>query len=293
MVLVGAILLSAKGVLSKLLYAEGLDFQQVITIRSLLALPLFWLWAIYSAGFPTLVSVDRKGLSAALVAGLACYYIGGTLDFYALTLIDAGLERVLLYTYPTIIVLGLALLKRRWPSWQVIVSLLITYLGILLAIGVFDMSLWRANSFGSFLVLICAFTYAGYFFANDLAGKSIGSAVFTVYAMSAATLALLVHFLLTHSFSDVSISPRAWFLFFILVVVVTVVPLFLLAEGVKQIGAQRAGLVSTVGPASTIILAAIILGEEMHWFQYLGVLITLLGIMFVEWQQKQIGPVAD
>ncbi|NKB37527.1 MAG: EamA family transporter [Gammaproteobacteria bacterium] len=262
-------------------------------LQGVFSLPLFWLWAVYSAGFRAIVRVDAKGLTASLIAGFACYYVGGSIDFYALTLIDAGLERVLLYTYPTIIVLSLALLNKRWPSWQVIFSLLITYLGILLAIGAFDMSLWRANAFGSFLVLLCAVTYAGYFFANDIAGKRIGSAVFTVYAMSAATLALLIHFSLTHSFNEVTITPRAWTLLTILVVFVTVVPLFLMAEGVKQIGAQRAGLVSTVGPASTIILAAIILGEKMLWFQYLGVLITLFGIMFVEWKQKQIGPVAD
>lgn len=65
------------------------------------------------------------------------------------------------------------------------------------------------------------------------------------------------------------------------------------AEGVKQIGAQRAGLMSTVGPASTIILAAIFLGEEMRWFQYCGVAVTLMGIMILEWQHKQSLPISD
>ncbi len=293
LVVAGAILLSAKGILSKLLYAEGLDFQEVITIRAVLALPLFWLWGIYVVGLRKIIKVDARGLYGALAAGFFCYFIGGTLDFYALTLIDAGLERVLLYTYPAIIVLTLAIVKRRIPPIAVVCALLMTYSGILLAIGVFELELWQANYFGALLVLIAALTYAAYFFANDLLGNKIGSVVFTVYAMSAATLALLVHFFMTHSIADIYISERSWWLFLVMVVFVTVVPLFMLAEGVKQIGAQRAGLLSTVGPASTIILAALFLGEEMRWFQYCGVAITLIGIMILEWQQKQVLPISD
>jgi drug/metabolite transporter (DMT)-like permease len=293
LVVAGAVLLSAKGILTKLLYMEGFDYQQVITIRSVLSLPLFWLWGIYVVGFRTIIRVDTRGLLGALAAGFFCYFIGGSLDFYALTMIDAGLERVLLYTYPAIIVLSLAIWKRRLPSISILCSLIMTYAGILLAIGIFDSKLWQSNAFGALLVLICALTYALYFFANDRVGKKVGSIVFTVYAMSAATLALVGHFSINHSFVDITLSTRAWALFVVMVVFVTVVPLFMLAEGVKQIGAQRAGLLSTVGPASTIILAAIFLGEQMQWFQYVGVVITLAGILVMEWRQKQALALSD
>ena len=276
-----------------MLYAEGLDYQEVITIRSVLSLPLFWLWGIVVIGFTGIIKVDRKSLYGALAAGFLCYYIGGSLDFYALTLIDAGLERVLLYTYPAIIIVTLALVNRRMPPRTVVCALLMTYMGVVMAIGVFDLALWQANAFGSSLVLICAVTYAGYFFANELVGKKAGSIVFTIYAMSAATLALVVHYSLNHSIAELSLSTRAWGLFALMAVFVTVVPLFMLAEGVKQIGAQRAGLLSTVGPASTVILATIFLGEEMLWFQYAGVIVTIIGIVILEWQQKQALPVSD
>jgi drug/metabolite transporter (DMT)-like permease len=293
LVIAAAVLLSAKGILSKLLYAEGLDFQEVITIRAALSLPLFWMWGIYAVGLRRLLQVDSKSLSGALAAGFLCYYFGGTLDFYALTMIDAGLERVLLYTYPAIIVMSLALWRRQMPRFQVIGALILTYIGILMAIGVFDITLLQANLYGSVLVLISALTLATYFFVNDFVAKKIGSIVFTVYAMSAATFALCAHYSLNHSITDLDLSFRSWWLFLLLVVFVNVVPLFMLAEGVKQIGAQRAGLISTVGPASTILLAAIFLGEEMLWFQYAGVIITLSGIMILEWQQKQVSPISD
>ena len=282
----GAVLLSAKGILSKLLYAEGLDFQEVVTLRALLSLPLFWLWGSYRVGLAKITGAERKPVLGAIAAGILCYYVGGSLDFYALTLIDAGLERVLLYTYPAIIVFSLALWHRRRPPMPVLCALFMTCAGILLVVGVFDRALWQANAFGAVLVLICALTYAAYFFANELVGRQVGRIVFTVYALSAATFSLLLHYSLSHSLLAFSISARAWGLMGVLVVFVTVIPLFMLAEGVRQSGAQRAGLVSTVGPASTVLLAALFLDESMRWFQYLGVLVTLLGIVILEWQQK-------
>ena len=229
----------------------------------------------------------------ALAAGAFCYFIGGSLDFYALTMIDASLERVLLYVYPAIIVMILALRQRRWPAFRILVALLMTYLGIVLAIGGIDKNLLQNNLFGALLVLLTALTYAMYFFANDMVGKQVGSIVFTIFAMTAATICLCIHFSLEHSFYDVSLSPKAGILFLILVLFVTVIPLFMLAEGVKLIGAQRAALLSTVGPASTIILALLILGEKMAWFQYFGVVSILTGIIVLEWQQKQTLPISD
>ncbi len=293
LIVAGSILLSAKGIISKLLYAEGLNFQEVITVRSVLAIPLFWMWGIYAVGIRPLIYVEKKAFLGATFAGAFCYFVGGTLNFYALTLIDAGLERILLYTYPSIIVIALSLWQRRLPSTQIVIALAMTYVGVLLAIGIFDISLREANMLGSSLVLFCAFTYGIYFIVNDLVGQRVGSVVFTVHAMTVAAVAICIHYSLTQSISELEFNATVGWLFSILVVFVTVIPLFMLAEGVRQIGAQRASLISTVGPASTILLAAVILGESMQWFQYLGVVITLFGIMYVESHHKQSAVVQE
>ncbi len=293
LMVIGSVLLSAKGIMAKILFAEGLDYQEVITFRSLMALPLFWLWGIYTVGLKKILQVDGRSLSGAVGAGFFCYFIGGSADFYALTLIDAGLERVLLYTYPAIIVIAFSAWKRQLPAQNVLLALLMTYTGVVLAIGVIDVNLRQANTLGSTLVLFCAFTYAAYYVVNDIVGQKVGSVVFTVYAMTAATVAISVRYGLTHTLLDFEFTSKVIGSFSILVVFVTVVPLFMLAEGVKQIGAQRAALVSTVGPASTIILAALILGESMRWFQYCGIAITLLGVMVLEWRQSQAAVVQE
>ncbi len=293
LIIIGSLLMSAKGIFAKLLYTEAVADDVLVTIRALLSLPLFWAWAIWRTGFLNLFQIERRALLGSAVAGIICYYLGARLDFYALTLIDAGLERVLLYTYPAIVVLVTAIVVRRLPEWRVIIAVVLTYTGVVLAVGGFNAELWQANMFGAGLVTFCAITFAFYFFANEYLGKHIGSIGFTVYAMTAATIALSLHFILSHSITEVTLNTRAWGLLSFMVVFVTVVPIFMIAEGVRQIGAQRAALISTVGPPSTIILAAVFLDESMSITQLSGVIIILAGILILEIRRAQAIYVAD
>jgi len=292
-VLAGAVLLSAKGVYAKLLYQEGVDFITVMAVRSLLALPFFMAWGLSRSGLGLMVKAPPRVLLVTLLAGLISFYLGGIVDFYALTLIDANLERVILFTYPAMIVLALAVHRRRWPQAQVMSGLLLTSVGIVLAIGVFDADLWHANKVGALLVLFCAVTYAGYFFANDYAGNRIGTRGFVFIVTTSSALAVWLHFFIVHDFEDVRLGGRAWLLLTAMTVTTTVAPVALLAEGVRRIGAQRGAVLSTVGPPSTIALSALILGESLRWFQFLGMLAVLAGIYVLERRSVAPPPVTD
>ncbi len=292
-VLLGSVMLSAKGVYAKLLYQEGLDFITVMAVRGVLALPFFLFWAWFNSGLAPLFKADWKTLYVTVLVGLLCFYAGGAMDFYALTLIDANLERVILYTYPAMIVIALAVRRGQWPGVNVVLGLVLTSVGIMLAIGGLDADLWRANKVGALLVLACAVTYACYFFANEYAGSRLGSRAFVFLVTTTATLAIGIHFLAVHDLADIHISARAWNLFGMFTVTSTVAPVLLLAEGVKRIGAQRGGLLSTVGPPSTVAFSAVFLGESLLWFQFLGIVAVLAGILVLERRTVAPPPVSD
>jgi drug/metabolite transporter (DMT)-like permease len=292
-VLIGAILLSAKGIYAKLLYQGGMDFITLMAVRNLLALPFFTVWGLSRSGISHIVKARPRVLCVTLLAGLVSFYLGGIGDFYALTLIDASLERVILFTYPAMIVLVLALRLRRWPQVHVLSGLLLTSLGIMLAIGGFDAGLWQANKVGALLVLACAVTYAGYFFANDYAGNQMGTRGFVFIVTTSSTLAVWLHFLVVHDLRDITISGHAWILLAAMTVTTTVAPVALIAEGVRRVGAQRGALLSTVGPPSTIVLSALFLGESLRWFQLLGMLAVLAGIYVLERRTVAPPPVTD
>ena len=112
----GAMLFAAKGILAKSLYAEGVGYELLVTVRALIALPLFWAFAIWREGLDVIRKTSPRAIGIAALAGFVCYYIGALTDFYALTMIDASIERVLMFSYPALVVLFASVLTRSWPK---------------------------------------------------------------------------------------------------------------------------------------------------------------------------------
>ncbi|MEM7467841.1 MAG: DMT family transporter [Pseudomonadota bacterium] len=109
---------------------------------------------------------------------------------------------------------------------------------------------------------------------------------FIVYAVSAAAVALLIHFVCFNEFSELIMSPKAWCYLLLMTAFTNVLPLFLFSEGIKRVGAERAAIVSTVGPPTTIFLAAYLLGESMNQIQLLGSALIIVGIIIVEYKSR-------
>jgi len=224
----------------------------------------------------------------AMATGFVSYYVCAYLDFHALTLIDASLERVILFGYPVIVVTARATIDRRLPPAYVCASLAATYLGIALVVGAFDRGLFAANAFGASLVMVCAAGVALYYMMNERLSRRIGSQAFTVYGMTAAGAAMGVHLAIAGSPAAIVALPGAfWWLMALMVIGVTILPLFLLAEGVARIGAMRGSMLSTVGPPSTIVMAWWFLDERLVPSQLFGCVLILGGIVYLEWRGQR------
>jgi drug/metabolite transporter (DMT)-like permease len=82
---------------------------------------------------------------------------------------------------------------------------------------------------------------------------------------------LAAHFALFRSFSEfAALQAHDWMLLGVLAIACMFLPGLMQAEGVRSVGAQRAAIGSTVGPPTTIALAAIFLGERLNAWQLLG-----------------------
>jgi drug/metabolite transporter (DMT)-like permease len=278
-----AMLFASKGLFAKALYARGVGFDLLVTVRSVLALPLFWIFVSARQG---LGEVRRTpwGLAAiAAFAGFICYTVGALLDFYALTMIDVSIERVLLFSYPAYVVLFTALLTRKLPGWGIVGAAALTYLGIFFVVGGFDIAALRGNLVGATYVLMAAVTTATYFMLGERFIPKLGSARFTLFAMTASTLALVAHFLIHHSVLELAnVTASGWLLLMGLATVCTFFPALMQTEGVQRLGAERAAVVSTAGPPTTIILGWLLLGESLSAYQALGVALILIGIAVVD-----------
>ncbi len=289
---IGAVGFAAKGIFAKALYVDGWDALDLLVTRAVLALPVIALWAVWSAGPTGVLRAPPRAMLGAAIAGIGCYYFGALWDFQALQLIDASVERVLLFAYPSIIVILHALIYRRRPTARVIVALALTYAGILMVVTGLDMGVLHGNLAGAGLVLACAVTSALYYLAGDRWTPGLGSVAFTFYALSAATLCLVIHRAFSHAPLTLAWSGREVALVAGIVVFATIVPMLAMAEGVRRLGAPRASLVSTIGPPTTILLGAWLFGERLHPAQWCGVALIVAGILALEGARRPVADVA-
>jgi len=299
MVAGSAILFASKGLFAKALYQRGVGFELLVAVRAALAVPMF-AWFAVRANTPALSiamsgeksrPVRARAVVAAVVAGITCYYVGAMVDFWALTFIDASVERVLLFSYPAIVVLIGSVLKRRAPEKRVVFAMLITFAGIWFVMGGIDVHELSRNLFGAGLVLIAALTTAIYFLIGERYTHELGSTRFAAIGMTAAAVMLALHFVVFRSFDEFRpLKAYDWLLLTILGTACMFIPGLLQAEGMRRVGAQRAAIGSTIGPPTTIFLAAIFLHERLNGWQLLGSAMIVGSVLVLSWPK---GVVAD
>lgn len=276
----GAVLFATKGVFSKALAASGVDYLTVTALRAVLAVPLFAALALWRG--TSLRSAPRGALGLAALAGILCYGIGALLDFRALELIDVSLERALMFSYPALIVAWLGLTRRELPSLPVLLALALTYAGILLVVGAFDIDLWRQNLVGAMLVLGCASATAAYFLLGERSIPHLGSSGFTIVAMAAAAVTVVIAFLIRHPVALVlDLGLREWALLMALAVLCMFLPTLCQAEGIRRIGAQRGSMASMIGPPAAMLLGVALLGERPGAWQLVGTALIVAGIAII------------
>jgi drug/metabolite transporter (DMT)-like permease len=287
-ILLGAIGFSAKSVLIKLAYAESaqIDAITLMALRMLMALPFFLIVALWGSKRSGQTH-SREEWIGLLVLGTLGYYLASLLDFQGLQYIPAGLERLILFLYPTLVVFLAALLYRKPVGKQQRWALLLSYAGIALVFGATPQALSSENLLGSLLVFGSAVAFAVYLTGSGHLIPRFGSRRFTAYSMSVACVVTLLHFLAIKPVEQLMPSTEILGLALALALISTVAPAFLMSAGIRRIGASNAAIIGTVGPVSTLILAYLVLDESLGPIEIIGSLLVLAGVVTVSLNKQQ------
>ena len=276
-----AIGFSAKAILVKLAYASPVDAVTLLALRMAFSLPFFIVVALWSGRDHAATPLERQDWFAVLVLGLIGYYLSSLLDFSGLQYISAGLERLILFLYPTMVVLLSALIFKRRIGRSEMVALGLSYAGIVL-VFMHDARTPQAGlALGAGLVFASTLTYSVYLIGAGHTIARIGAMRFTAYAMVVASLATFLQFALTHSASHLALPSRVYWLSFTMAIFSTVLPVFMLSSGIRLIGAGRTALIGSVGPVATIFLAHAVLGETLSLQQIGGSVLVMAGVLAI------------
>lgn len=272
---------SLKAIFVKLAYAAGpVDALTLLAMRMGLALPLFvWLlWWSRGSGEGALSLLDGGRV---LLLGMLGYYLSSLFDFYGLELISAGLERLILFSYPTLVLLLQALVMRERPSRRMLLAIGLCYLGLAVA---FVHDLGSAGSRaqviqGSAWVFASAVTYALYYFGTGVMVRRVGSMRLTALAGGASALMVLVHYGIRGDVSELSALPmQIWLYALLMAVLATVLPIYWMALAIQRMGASHTAAVGNLGPVLTLFAAWLLLGEVVSVYQVAGLALVLFGV---------------
>ena len=102
----GVVLFSLKAVLAKLIYVYDIDAISLLMLRMVFSFPFYVLILVIDhKRNPLSQAPSTSDYGKLLIFGLLGYYIASLLDFMGLQYIKAGLERIILFIYPTIVLL--------------------------------------------------------------------------------------------------------------------------------------------------------------------------------------------
>jgi drug/metabolite transporter (DMT)-like permease len=275
----GSVAFSGKAIIVKLAYRHGVDAVTLIMYRMLFALPLFVALAWWAGrGRPALSATDWR---AVLGLGFCGYYLASFLDFAGLQYITAGLERLILYLNPTLVLLLGALLFGQRVRARQIGGMALSYAGIALVFGHEIGTLGAQAALGSALVFASAVSYAVYLVYSAEVVKRLGALRLTGLATTVACLLCILQFALLRPLSAAAVAPPVLWLSALNAVACTFAPVLMVMMAMERIGAATTAQVGMIGPLATIALGVLLLGEPFNAWIVAGTALVLGGVWWV------------
>ncbi|HYU67894.1 MAG TPA: DMT family transporter, partial [Burkholderiales bacterium] len=155
MAIAGVVCFSLRPILIKLAYGYVVDPITLLALRMIFSLPFFLAAAAWVGRDATRNRLTRRDVWAIVFLGFIGYYLASFVDFLGLQYVSAGLGRLILFLYPTLVVVLTMVFLHRRPSIRESVALVLSYSGIalvmstLLGDGNADLPLGAALCFAS------------------------------------------------------------------------------------------------------------------------------------------------
>lgn len=277
-VMLGAFLFSSKGIFIKLLYAEGMTPSGALALRMSVALPFYLIPVIFMRRDILTISLHDWWA----MAGLAFigYFTCALVNFTGLQYISVGLERVILFSYPTLVLIGSMMFQNRRPSGRIFLASGLSWFGLFLVIHdeieVSENTSWVL--LGGGLVLLSAMIYAGYILFAKPVIERIGAHRYTSISMCFSCVYILIYSgVCDGHIGSFEVTQNALIYGGIIGIFGTVVPTYILSYGLSKIPSTSYAVISSVGPVGTIALSLILLQQTPGVTQLTGIVLSLTG----------------
>lgn len=279
MALGAAVVWGSLGIFAKFIYKYDIDPVVLVSLRASIA--FLTLLAILLVRDRSKLRVQRSHILFFAILGLVGVALNHASYFEALKRTTATTAVILLYTSPVFVTLGAAIFFKERLTKVKVTALVVTFAGCFLVAGGYDPKLLALNPAGTLFGLAAAITYGSYTLLSKQALKRYKSWTTLLYAFGFGSLFLLCF--ASGRLHQVRMLPiQAWILILGLAWGPTLVAYALYVLALHYIEASSAGVICMAEPASTAVLAFIILGERLAALQLAGAALVLAGVFLIQ-----------
>jgi drug/metabolite transporter (DMT)-like permease len=260
--------------LGRFAYAAGLDTLTMMFIRFTLATVMLAVLLVLRRE-----PLPRGPARWQLLGMGGLGYVGQAFCYLsALQYASAGLVALLLYLYPAFVALLSALWLHERLTRLKLAALGLALLGTALTVGPAGGQLRGVLLAIGGAVIYSVFILTGSHVMKTVSAIQSSTVIFAAASLSAGLLMLIngPHF--PHSASG-------WLIMVAMAFIATVVPVATFLAGIERIGPTNASLLSTLEPAVTVLLAALLLGEQPQPLVLLGGALILAAVLLLTRQE--------
>lgn len=259
------------------LYAQGIEVNSVLFYRYFFAVVIYFLW---------LKCVKKSSLKIAKCELVPLFFLGIFFSLSSLTLfesfhyIEAGIACTILFIYPVIVALIMAIFFKEKITKTVVSAIFLTSIGIaLLYKGKPDSVL---SLKGVAIVLASAFLYAFYIVGvkSIKAIKSMNSAKLSFYVMLFGLLVYVVNLKFCTNLQGLT-TITAWLFVIGLAIFPTIISLETIGIAIKLIGSTNTAILGALEPLTAIFFGILFFNESLTLRISIGVILILFGVFLI------------
>lgn len=271
--ILSAVIFGCMPLMAKYIYADGVNPMSLVFLRNLLALPSL---AILAWMQSKTLKVPVKSLPSMGLIGIIGCCVTPILLFSSYQYIASGTATVFHFIYPSIVVVaGIVFLKKKAQLGSII-SVIICCVGVAL----FYTPGEPLNPLGSFFALFSGVTFASYVLLLSSFKYEVTGFLFTFYLTVIATAFTFIACIVSGNFVLPG-SVSGWLMCLIFALLVTTGAVMLFQQATFLIGGERASILSTLEPTTSVIVGILIFHEAVGIRTIAGSVLVILASLLI------------
>lgn len=257
------------------LYAEGMQTNSVLFYRFGLA------WVIIAVVMffrKESLKVTRQEFTA--LTGLGLLFIVSSLTLYlSFHYMAAGVASTILFTYPVMTAVIMAVFFRERITWTTVVSLALSGTGVVLLY--WSDSAGTLSTIGVILVLASALSYALYIILVNRSNLQMSSFKINFYVLLYCTLGMVVYSLIAGLPLTLPQNATSWFYVGWLAVVPAIFALVLMVYAAKYVGSTATAILGALEPLTAVLIGIFVFSEPFTLNLAIGIALILGAVVVI------------